>query len=412
MTISLLSSIDLGGAEISSYSKKHAIALVITGGNKLELVNYTDPGSPSLVTELNLDGPAQSVDVVGDLVAVAVANAADPKAANGHISFFRLSGTGSAASLSALGQVTVGALPDSVSFSADGKKLVVANEGEVIDSTTTDAPGTISVIDTSSFNASTSDTTGFTVQTVNFEAFNGKAEKLNLQGIRISGGSEGASVAQDIEPEGIAVLGNTAWVTLQENNAVAEIDLTSGKLTKIWGLGIKDWSRGTPEATNFDFTISYPGTTRPDFNANGSIDAGEVTAGGLSGAVYGGVENGQEIFYVMTDRGPQAAEIGVRINDNPNDPNKGEKIFDDPDYPITIYKLAQNSTGFEQLEAITLKVPDGQGGFRNATGIGALANHDKAFQLVTAGNGIQSRMSTACRWPTASQRSRPAGRPT
>ena len=83
MTISLLSSIDLGGAEISSYSKKHAIALVITGGNKLELVNYTDPGSPSLVTELNLDGPAQSVDVVGDLVAVAVANAADHKAANG-----------------------------------------------------------------------------------------------------------------------------------------------------------------------------------------------------------------------------------------------------------------------------------------------------------------------------------------
>ena len=389
MTISLLSSIDLGGAEISSYSKEHAIALVITGGNKLELVNYTDPGSPSLVTEVNLDGPAQSVDVVGDLVAVAVANAADPKAANGHVAFFSLSGTGSAATLSALGQVTVGALPDSVSFSADGKKLVVANEGEVIDSTTTDAAGTISVIDTSSFNASTADTTGFTVQTVNFEAFNGQAEKLNLQGIRISGGSEGASVAQDIEPEAIAVLGNTAWVTLQENNAVAEIDLTSGSLTKIWGLGIKDWSRGTPEATNFGFTISYPGTTRPDFNGNGSIDAGEVTAGGLSGAVYGGVENGQEIFYVITDRGPQAADIGDRTNDNPNDPNKGEKIFDDPDYPITIYKLAQTSTGFEQLEAITLKVPDGQGGFRNATGIGALANHDKAFQLVTAGNGVE-----------------------
>ena len=157
------------------------------------------------------------------------------------------------------------------------------------------------------------------------------------------------------------MLGNTAWVTLQENNAVAEIDLTSGSLTKIWGLGIKDWSRGNPEATNFGFTISYPGTTRPDFNSNGSIDAGEVTAGGLSGAVYAGVENGQEIFYVITDRGPQAANIGDLANDDPNDLNKGEKIFDDPDYPITIYKLAQTSTGFEQLEAITLKVPDGQG---------------------------------------------------
>jgi hypothetical protein len=94
VTISLLSSIDLGGAEISSYSKDHAIALAITGGSNLELVNYTDPANPSLITELSLDGPAQSLDVAGDLLAVAVADAADPKAANGHVAFFRISGTG------------------------------------------------------------------------------------------------------------------------------------------------------------------------------------------------------------------------------------------------------------------------------------------------------------------------------
>ncbi len=394
MAISLLSSIDLGGAEIASYSRDHAVALVITGGNKLEIVNYTDPSKPSLVNELTLEGSAQGVDVVGDLAAVAVADATDPKAANGHVQLFRLSGTGSGATLSSLGKITVGALPDSVSFSADGTKLVVANEGEVIDSTTTDGAGSISVIDTSTFSGSTTNVSGFTVKTVTFEAFNGQAEKLNLQGIRISGGSEGATVAQDIEPEAIAVLGNTAWVTLQENNAVAEINLTTGSLTKIWGLGIKDWSRGTPEASNFGFTITYPdggsvNNARPDYDADGSIDAGEVTAGGLSGAFYAGVENGQEIFYVITDRGPQAANIGDRKGDNPNDANKGQKIFDDPDYPITIYKLAQTSTGFDQLEAITLKVPDGNDGFRNATGIGALANHDKAFQLVSAGNGIE-----------------------
>jgi len=75
VTISLLSSIDLGGAEITSYSKDHAIALVITGGDKLELVNYEDPANPALITELSLDGSAQSVDAAGDLVAVAVADA-------------------------------------------------------------------------------------------------------------------------------------------------------------------------------------------------------------------------------------------------------------------------------------------------------------------------------------------------
>lgn len=393
MTIKLLSSIDLGGAEISSYAKEHAVALVITGDNNLVLVNYKEPANPSVITSLILDGQAQSVDVAGSLVAVAVADANDPKAANGHIAFYRLAGTGSSSTLSALGKVTVGALPDSLSFSGDGKKLVVANEGEVIDSTTTDAAGTISIINTANFTASTTNVSGFTVQTVNFEAFNTQAEKLNLQGIRISGGSQGSTVAQDIEPEAIAVLGNTAWVTLQENNAVAEINLSTGQLTKVWGLGIKDWSRGTPEVANLDFTITYPdggnGNIRPDFDKDGSIDAGEVTAGGLSGAFFAGIQDGREIFYVITDRGPQAANIGQRANDNPNDANKGQKIFDDPDYPITIYKLAQTGSGFEQLEAITLKVPDGAGGFRNATGIGALTNHDKAFQLVTAGNGIQ-----------------------
>lgn len=396
MAFGFSNSINLGGSEIVSYSKEHSSVLVITGGSNLELLAFTGQQAPTRVSTLILSGPVQSVDVSGDLVAVAVADATNPKSANGHVAFYRLSGTGSSATLTDLGKVTVGALPDAVSFSSDGKKLVVANEGEVIDATTSDAPGTISVIDTSSFAASTTSSTGFTVKTVTFEAFNNQAARLNLQGIRISGGSLGATVAQDFEPESIAILGTTAWVTLQENNAVAEIDLVNGTLTKIWGMGIKDWSRGTAKATNYTFSLSYPTGTnnnlRPDFNSNGAVNPGEVTAGGLSGAVYSGIENGQDIFYVITDRGPQAAAIGDRLNDNPSDTSKG-KIFDDPDYPITIYKLAQTASGFEQLQAITLKVPDGSGGFRSSTGIGALATHDKGFQLTQAGNGNASGSS-------------------
>lgn len=393
MSFGFLNNINLGGAEIVSYSKEHSSVLVITGGSNLELLAFTPHQVPTRVSTLILSGPVQSVDVSGDLVAVAVADATNPKSANGHVAFYRLSGSGSSATLTDLGKVTVGALPDAVSFSSDGKKqLVVANEGEVIDATTSDALGTISVIDTSSFGPTTANTTGFTVKTVTFEAFNNQAARLNLQGIRISGGSQGATVAQDFEPESIAILGNTAWVTLQENNAIAEIDLVNGTLTKVWGMGIKDWSRGTAKASNYTFSLSYPAGTnsnsRPDFNGDGVVNPDEVTAGGLSGAVYGGIENGQDIFYVITDRGPQAAGIGDRPNDNPNDSNKGGKIFDDPDYPITIYKLAQTASGFEQLQAITLKVPDGSGGFRSSTGIGALATHDKGFQLTQAGNGI------------------------
>ena len=54
----------------------------------------------------------------------------------------------------------------------------------------------------------------------------------------------GASVAEDLEPEYITVSRNslTAWVTLQENNAIAEIDIRSGEVTSITSLGLKDHS--------------------------------------------------------------------------------------------------------------------------------------------------------------------------
>ncbi|NQU22054.1 MAG: bifunctional metallophosphatase/5'-nucleotidase, partial [Candidatus Nealsonbacteria bacterium] len=51
-----------------------------------------------------------------------------------------------------------------------------------------------------------------------------------------------ASVAEDVEPEYIAVSSDslTAWVALQENNALAILDLTSGEFTSIEALGFKD----------------------------------------------------------------------------------------------------------------------------------------------------------------------------
>jgi len=392
-----IGSIDLDGAEIASYSPEHKTAIVITGGNQLTLVDVKDFRKPVKIASYTLDGDAQSVDVKGDLVAVAVAapnltsTSTEYATSLGEVSFFRLSSLGQVPSLTKLGDVPVGALPDSLKFNADGKRLVVANEAEsinVVNPSANDAPGSISVIDTSSFGAGTINVGTFTTQTIVFTSYNGQAEKLNLQGIRINQLS--GSVAQDIEPEGIAILGNRAWVTLQENNAVVEIDLSTGTLKDIWTLGIKDWFRGSPEAKNLSFTLTYPGS-RPDFNSNNNIDVGEVTSGGISGAWYGGIENGSDIYYAITDRGPQAQDIGTRVTDNLNDPNKGQKIFDDPSFPITVYKLAKDSAGLRELSSVTLKVPDGNGSFRPSTGIGALPSHDKAFSKV----GIDSNGKTS-----------------
>jgi hypothetical protein len=130
---------------------------------------------------------------------------------------------------------TVGALPDMVTFTPDGTKVLSANEGEPNSyglPSSVDPVGSVSIIDLATN----------TVQTAGFDAFNGSAAGLRASGVRLYG--PGASVAQDIEPEYIAIApdGLTAKVTLQENNAVATIDIASATVTSITPLGFKSYA--------------------------------------------------------------------------------------------------------------------------------------------------------------------------
>jgi hypothetical protein len=61
-----------------------------------------------------------------------------------------------------------------------------------------------------------------------------------IPSIRITG--PGATVAQDLEPEYVTVSkdGRTAWVALQENNAIAVLDIKAGEFTSLRGMGFKD----------------------------------------------------------------------------------------------------------------------------------------------------------------------------
>lgn len=51
-------------------------------------------------------------------------------------------------------------------------------------------------------------------------------------------------MAQDLEPEYIAFSGDgtKAWVTLQENNAIAVVDIATATVESIRPLGVKDHS--------------------------------------------------------------------------------------------------------------------------------------------------------------------------
>jgi 2',3'-cyclic-nucleotide 2'-phosphodiesterase / 3'-nucleotidase / 5'-nucleotidase len=123
---------------------------------------------------------------------------------------------------------------------------VVVNDGEANDAYTIDPEGSISVID---LGIGDSDCRGAAcairprVVQLDFESFNDQKTALLREGVRIYG--PGASVAQDLEPEAVAIApdGATAWVSLQRNNAMAVIDLASLRIARIFALGAKDQGR-------------------------------------------------------------------------------------------------------------------------------------------------------------------------
>ena len=203
------------------------------GGGSVDVVSLADPTNPSFVTRISMApyGLPNSVAFKGGLVVVAAeaATKTDP----GKVVVFDAAGA-------FLAEATVGALPDMVTITPDGTKALVANEAEPNTAYTVDPEGSVSVVDLTTAAAGGP----LTVQTIGFADFNvGGPRASDLPaGVRIYG--PGASVAQDLEPEYIAVdpAGATAWVTLQENNAIAKLDLATNTVTSIAALGLKDHS--------------------------------------------------------------------------------------------------------------------------------------------------------------------------
>ena len=93
------------------------------------------------VTDVSQLGAANSVSVHNGIVAVAVES--NPKTNNGYVAFYQ------ASDKSFLSAVEVGALPDMLTFTPDGKQVVVANEGEPNDGYNIDPEGSVSIINVS-----------------------------------------------------------------------------------------------------------------------------------------------------------------------------------------------------------------------------------------------------------------------
>ena len=219
----------VGAAEIVAYDSATRRLFVVNGLlNSVDVLDISIPSLPTRVTTLNVGAfglSANSVAVANGVVAVAVEAAV--KTDPGRVVFFRTD------NFEFISSVTVGALPDMVTFTPDGRTLLVANEGEPSANYLIDPEGSVSVIDVST-------PANPSVRTATFTAFNAQESALKASGVRIYG--PGATVAKDLEPEYIAVSENgaTAWVTLQENNAIATVDIASATVQSVRSLGFKN----------------------------------------------------------------------------------------------------------------------------------------------------------------------------
>ena len=226
--------------------------IYITNGatNKINIVSIANPLAPVLVANVDLSSygvGVQSVAVGNGIVAAAV-DSSPTTDSTGR----RTATDGRVVLMSTDGQVlkslTVGNLPDHVSFTPDKKTILVANEGEPIcalENTATaaleaedptlvsDPKGTISLIDV------TNGAANATVKTLDFSGFN----KTDLLAKNVRVFFPGSSAEQDLEPEYITTnaSGTQAYVTLQEANAVAIVDLAAKTITDVVSLGYKDW---------------------------------------------------------------------------------------------------------------------------------------------------------------------------
>ncbi len=195
---------------------------------RFDMVSLANPSSPVTLGSVSMQpyGGITGLAVKPGLLAVASPDSIEQNP--GRVIFFDTLGNYK-------GQVTVGALPDMITFTHDGKYLLTANEGQPNTTFSVDPEGSVSIIDVQDTNYVQSDVT-----TLNFTGFNALSASLMASGVRK--GSTIGTLSQNLEPEYITVSSDNtkAWVTLQENNSIAHLDLVNKIVTNITPMGMKN----------------------------------------------------------------------------------------------------------------------------------------------------------------------------
>ena len=300
---------DESAAEIVAHAPNTQRLYVVNAySGNIDVLDINSPTNPTRLFSIDTapyGGGANSVAVHNSIVAVAVE--AEPAQAPGTVVFFNQDGE-------FLRAVTVGALPDMLTFTPDGQYVLVANEGEPDEYCLTDdegdPEGSVSVISLLNGVTNLSQADVRTADFANFTQDNIHSD------IRIFG--PGASVEQDLEPEYIAVAPDSrrAWVTLQENNAIAVLDIAAATITDIFPLGYKNYAEG--------------GGLDPSDKDDGINIANWPVSGMYQPDAIAAFQAGDETFIISVNEGDardyECFSEEVRVADLRLDPN----VFDTP----------------------------------------------------------------------------------
>ena len=203
----------------------------LTAGAHVEALTGTEIDVKALVEAEDSTfqyGDMTSVAISPDSTTLAAALQAQGSNDAGRVALFTCEEDGSL-TLEAL--VETGAQPDMVTFAGDGVVLT-ADEGEPREGygeDIADPKGSVTVVDVESQESTV----------VDFSAFDSQRDQLAEAGIVLK---KGSAPSVDLEPEYIAVSGGKAYVTLQENNAIAVLDIESQAFEGVYSAGFEDHS--------------------------------------------------------------------------------------------------------------------------------------------------------------------------
>ena len=237
---------DGGSLEIVQYNASNGFAYVVSGvkgkliavdlngsmdGDKAVSLSGTEYDIKSMVNAEGFTyGDMTSVAVSPDGSKLAVAIQAENYAEQGLAALFACNQNGT---LTLLGTAKTGVQPDMVTF-ADNSTVLTADEGEPRLGTAGEDPkGSVTIVTIGESNA-------LTTNTVTFDTFDSQRETLAKSGVLLQ---KGTNPSVDFEPEYIAVSGGKAYVSLQEANAIAVLDIAAGKFTGVYPLGFQDYGK-------------------------------------------------------------------------------------------------------------------------------------------------------------------------